>query len=404
MSAAPLAGLRVFDLTHALAGPYCTLLLGDLGADVLKIEGPDGDHSRGWGPPFIDGESSYFLSVNRNKRSVVLDLRAEAARQAAVVLATSCDVLVENLRPGTAAKLGLGYADLRRLHPGLVYCSISGFGQDRPALAGYDQIVQGTAGLMSITGMPDGPPVKLGVPIGDIAAGMFASTAICAALHARHETGQGRYIDVAMQDSVMALLTYQAGRFFATGAAPGREGNQHPTIAPYGTYATADGFLNVAVGSDSQFRAFCTAIGAPGLADEPRFRTNRDRQSARGELNAEVERAMRARTTADWKPVLDAAGVPAGPILDLAEVFADPAVQARGVEVSTEHPSVGTVRMVGTPWQIDGEKFRVGRPPPRLGEHTAQVLSEVAGLTEEQIRAISAPLRSDRGSAEAAGD
>jgi formyl-CoA transferase len=402
MGSAPLAGIRVFDLTHALAGPYCTLLLGDLGADVIKVEGPEGDHARGWGPPFIPtrsddragapgdvgGESSYFLSVNRNKRSVVLDLKSEAGRKAAVVLATSCDVLVENLRPGTAAKLGLGHADLARLHPGLVYCSISGFGQDRPALAGYDQIVQGTAGLMSITGMPDGPPVKLGVPIGDIAAGMFGSTAICAALHARHETGQGSFIDVAMQDSVMALLTYQGARFFATGEAPGREGNQHPTIVPYGTYPTADGFINVAVGSDAQFHDFCAAIGAPGLAEEPRYRTNRDRQKAREALNAEVEAALRARSTADWKRVLDAAGVPAGPILDLEQVFADPGVRARGVEVTAEHPSVGTWRMVGTPWQIDGERFTVGRPPPRLGEHTAEVLAEVAGLSEEQIQEL----------------
>ena len=388
MGNAPLAGIRVFDLTHALAGPYCTMLLGDLGADVIKVEGPEGDHSRGWGPPFLGGESSYFLSVNRNKRSVVLDLKSAAGRKAAILLATSCDVLVENLRPGTAAKLGLGHADLARLHPGLVYCSISGFGQDRPALAGYDQIVQGTAGLMSITGVPDGPPVKLGVPIGDIAAGMFGSTAICAALHARHETGQGRFIDVAMQDSVMALLTYQGARFFATGEAPGREGNQHPTIVPYGTYATADGFINVAVGSDSQFRGFCTAIGAPGLADEPRYRTNRDRQGARAALNSEIEAALRTRTTAEWKGVLDEAGVPAGPILDLEQVFADPGVRARGIEVSTDHPSVGSWRMVGTPWQIDGERFTVGRPPPRLGEHTAEVLAEVAGLSEEQIREL----------------
>src|SRR5437763_8229490 len=184
----PLDGVRVLDLTHALAGPYCTMLLGDLGADVIKIEAPgEGDHSRGWGPPFVNGESSYFLSVNRNKRSVALDLKSEAGRKAAVLLATACDVLVENLRPGTAARLGLGYEDLKRLHPGLVYCAISGFGQDRPSLAGYDQIVQGTAGLMSITGLPDGPPGKLGVPIGDIAAGMFASNAVCAALYARHD-------------------------------------------------------------------------------------------------------------------------------------------------------------------------------------------------------------------------
>jgi formyl-CoA transferase len=389
MGSAPLDGIRVLDLTHALAGPYCTMLLGDLGADVIKIETPgEGDHSRGWGPPFINGESSYFLSVNRNKRSVALDLKSESGLKAAVVLATSCDVLVENLRPGTTARLGLGYEDLKPLHPGLVYCSISGFGQDRPSLAGYDQIVQGTAGLMSITGLPDGPPVKLGVPIGDIAAGMFGANAVCAALYARQHGGEGAFIDVAMQDSVMALLTYQGGRFFATGEAPGREGNQHPTIAPYGTYATADGFLNVAVGSDSQFGKFCAAIGAPALAEDARFLTNQDRQRRRSELNAEIEPALQARPTAEWQEVLEAAGVPAGPILDLAQVFADPGVKARGVEVSVEHPTVGTWRMVGTPWRIDREPFQVRRPPPRLGEHTAEVLSEVAGFSEEQLREL----------------
>jgi len=385
----PLEGIRVFDLTHALAGPYCTMLLGDLGADVIKIEAPgEGDHSRRWGPPFVNGESSYFLSVNRNKRSVALDLKSEAGRKAAVLLATACDVLVENLRPGTAARLGLGYEDLKRLHPGLVYCAISGFGQDRPSLAGYDQIVQGTAGLMSITGLPDGPPIKLGVPIGDIAAGMFGANAICAALYARERKGEGAFIDVAMQDSVMALLTYQGGRYFATGEAPAREGNQHPTIAPYGTYATADGFLNLAVGSDSQFEKFCAAIGEPKLARDARFATNRDRQARRQELNMEVEAALGRRTTAEWQAELERAGVPAGPILDLGQVFADPGVHARGVEVSVEHPDAGTWRMVGTPWRLDGTRFQVRRPPPRLGEHTAEVLAEVAGLSADQLEEL----------------
>ncbi|HEX6350876.1 MAG TPA: CoA transferase [Candidatus Dormibacteraeota bacterium] len=380
----PLEGIRVFDLTHALAGPYCTMLLGDLGADVLKIETPgEGDHSRGWGPPFVNGESSYFLSVNRNKRSVALDLKSEAGRRAAVLLATACDVLVENLRPGTAGRLGLRYEDLKRLHPGLIYCSISGFGQDRPSLAGYDQIVQGTAGLMSITGLPDGPPIKVGVPIGDIAAGMFGANAICAALYARERSGEGTFIDVAMQDSVMALLTFQGARYFATGQPPGREGNQHPTVAPYGTFETADGFINVGVGSDAQFKKLCEAIEAPALAGDPRFLTNRDRQQRRAELNPQIAEALRRRTTTEWQAVLEEAGVPAGPILDLDQVFADPGVQARGVEVSVEHPAAGTWRMVGAPWRLDGARFQVRRPPPRLGEHTAEVLAEISGLSED---------------------
>ena len=374
MPSFPLDGVRVLDLTIALAGPYCTLLLGDLGADVVKVESPEGDQSRGWGPPFVEGESSYFLSVNRNKRSVVLDLKSPEGLAAARRLAAESDVLVENLRPGTAARLGLGPDELRAADPRLIYCSISGFGQDRPSLAGYDQIVQGTSGMMSLTGFADGPPVKLGVPIGDIAAGMFAAHAVLAALYERERTGRGRVIDVAMQDSLMALLTYQGGRYFATGQAPRREGNVHPTIAPYGTFATADGFLNVAVGSDSQFRAFAEALGAPALAGDERFRTNRDRQRNRAELTEEIESRLRERTTAAWKEALDGAGVPAGPILELDEVFADPGVRARGIEVTTRHPKAGEWHMVGTPWRLDGERFTVRRPPPLLGEHTQEVL------------------------------
>jgi crotonobetainyl-CoA:carnitine CoA-transferase CaiB-like acyl-CoA transferase len=383
-----LEGVRVLDLTHALAGPYCTLVLGDLGADVIKVESVEGDQARGWGPPFVNGESSYFLSVNRNKRSVVLDLKSEAGRQAARDLAQRSDVVVENLRPGTAAKLGLGWADLRALNPRLVYCSISGFGQDRPALAGYDQIVQGTAGLMSLTGEPEGPPTKLGVPIGDIAAGMFAAHAILAALLERERTGHGRYIDVAMQDSVLALLTYQAGRYFATGQAPRREGNHHPTIAPYGTFATADGFINIAVGSDGQYAKFAEAIGRPELARDERFRTNRDRQARRAELHAEIDAALRERSAGEWQRVFEEAGIPAGPILDLAQVFADPGVRERGIEVTTEHPAAGRWHMVGAPWKLDGGSFGVRRPPPLLGQHTEEVLREVAGYDEERLRRL----------------
>ncbi len=378
--AAPLDGVRVLDLTAALAGPYCTLLLGDLGADVIKIEPPrGGDQSRSWGPPFVGGESAYFLSVNRNKRSVALDLKSQAGLRAARALAARCDVLVENLRPGTARRLGLGYEVLRSDNPGLVYCSISGFGQDRPSLAGYDQIVQGTAGLMSITGFPDGPPVKVGVPIGDIAAGMFGAHAILASLYERTRTGEGRFIDVAMQDSVMALLTYQAGRYFATGEAPGRQGNNHPTIAPYGTFEAADGYLNVAVGSDSQFRDFARVLGMPELAEDERFRTNRDRQRNRAALHALIEPRLRQRPAAEWKAAFDEAGVPAGPILDLVQVFSDSGVRSRGVEVTVEHPAAGDWRMVGPPWKLAGERFTVRRPPPLLGQHTEEVLKEVLG-------------------------
>ena len=376
----------MFDLTHALAGPYCTMLLGDLGADVLKIETPgEGDHSRSWGPPFINGESSYFLSVNRNKRSVALDLKSEAGLRAARELAGRCDVVVENLRPGTARRLGLGYRELSAANPGLVYCSISGFGQDRPALAGYDQIVQGTSGVMSLTGSAGGPPTKFGVPIGDISSGMFGAHAILAALFERHRTGRGREIDVAMQDSLLALLTYQGGRYFATGEAPQREGNQHPTIAPYGTFQTGDGLLNVAVGSDGQWRSFCQALSDPALATDPRFLTNGDRQRNRSELNRELERLLAARTAVEWQPILEAGGIPAGPILDLEEVFRQPGIESRGMRVHAEHPVAGRVSMVGTPWKLDGGSFQVRLAPPTLGQHTAEVLKEVAGYSDPQL-------------------
>ena len=379
MPGQPLDGVRVLDLTIALAGPYCTMLLGDLGADVVKVEPPEGDQARGWGPPFVGGESSYFLSVNRNKRSVVLDLKTEAGRADARRLAATADVVVENLRPGTMARLGLGPEDVRALNPGAVYCSISGFGQQRANLAGYDQIVQGSGGVMSLTGEPGGPPTKFGVPIGDIASGMFAAHAILAALYerGRSEGGEGRYIDVAMQDSVMALLTYQAARFFATGESPGRQGNHHATIAPYGMFPTADGFVNVAVGSESQWRSFCGACGLEALAQDPRFATNRERQQNRAALHQAVEARLREAGTAHWQSALEAAGVPVGPIRELGEVFADPDVRARGIEVQVDHPAAGDWRMVGTPWQLDGERFQVRRPPPLLGEHTAEVLGEL---------------------------
>jgi crotonobetainyl-CoA:carnitine CoA-transferase CaiB-like acyl-CoA transferase len=377
----PLAGVRVLDLTHALAGPYCTMLLGDLGADVVKLEPPEGDHSRHWGPPFIEGESSYFLSVNRNKRSVVLDLKGDFGRRAAIDLALASDVLVENYKPGTAERLGLGHEELRALKPALIYASISGFGQGHPELAGYDQIAQGTSGLMSLTGQPDAGPTKLGVPAGDITAGMFAAQAVTAALFERERTGKGRYVDVALHDSLLALLTYQAGRFFATGEPPQKDGNFHATIAPYGTFATRHGHMNIGVGSDSHYQRFCEVLEAPELAEDPRFRTNAQRQAARPELNRLVEERLQGRTTAEWLDRLAAAGIPAGPINDLAEAFADPITQERAMLLEVQHPLAGAISVVGAPWKLDGRSSPIRLPPPTLGQHTDEVLSEVLGRT-----------------------
>lgn len=385
----PLAGLRVLDLTHALAGPFCTMLLGDLGADVIKVEPPgDGDQTRRWGPPFVNGESSYFLSVNRNKRSVVLDVKKEAGLQAAIDLAMASDVLVENFRPGTAARLGLGWDVLHERKPALVYASISGFGQGRPTLAGYDQIAQGTSGLMSLTGEPQGQPTKVGVPVGDMVAGMFAAHAILAALVERTHTGTGRYVDVALNDGLLALMTYQAGRYFATGRPPGREGNHHPTVSPYGTFATRDGHINLAVGSDEQYRRFCEALQAPELAGDPRFTNNADRQVARTELAIEIERRLTRRTTGEWLARMEAAGIPAGPILDLATAFSDQVATDRDMRVEVEHPVAGRISQVGAPWKLDGYSSPIRLAPPVLGQHTRDVLGDVLGYSDEQVAAL----------------
>jgi len=355
------------------------MLLGDLGADVVKIESPSGDHSRQWGPPFINGESSYFLSVNRNKRSVVLDLKRPAAQAVAEKLAVISDVVVENFKPGTMARLGLDAEVLQRLKPALVYASISGFGQNQPTLAGYDQIAQGTSGMMSMNATPDGPPAKVGVPIGDISAGMFASQAILAALVERANTGRGRRIDVALNDSLLALFTYQAGRFFATGEIPSLEGNHHATIAPYGTFAVSDGFINVAVASDAQYARFCEAIRAPELSDDPSFATNALRQAARPALARAIEGHLREDTRAHWLERFEQVGIPAGPILHMDEAFASPLATERDMTVEIEHPKSGRITQVGAPWKIDGASSPIRLPPPLLGQHTAEVLRDWLG-------------------------
>jgi formyl-CoA transferase len=372
----PLAGLRVLDFTHALAGPYCTMLLGDLGADVIKVEPPKGDQSRQWGPPFINGESSYFLSVNRNKRSVVLDLKRPAPLRVAEKLAMASDVVVENFKPGTMARLGLDAEKLQGLKAALVYASISGFGQNQPTLTGYDQIAQGTSGMMSMNAMPEGPPTKVGVPIGDITAGMFASQTILAALVERARTGRGRRLDIALNDSLLALFTYQAGRFFATGEIPSLEGNHHATIAPYGTFEVRDGFINVAVASDAQFVRFCEAIRAPELAEDPRFVSNALRQAAKLDLASAIEGHLREDTRAHWLERFEQFGIPAGSILGIDEAFASPYATERDMTAQIEHPKAGLITQVGAPWKIDGASSPIRIAPPVLGQHTAEVLHD----------------------------
>jgi crotonobetainyl-CoA:carnitine CoA-transferase CaiB-like acyl-CoA transferase len=381
----PLAGIRVLDFTHALAGPYCTMLLGDLGADVIKVEPPNGDHSRQWGPPFLNGESTYFLSVNRNKRSVVLDLKRPAALRVAEKLAMASDVVVENFKPGTMTRLGLDAEKLQGLKAGLVYASISGFGQNQPTLAGYDQIAQGTSGMMSMNAMPEGPPTKVGVPIGDITAGMFASQTILAALVGRASTGKGRRIDIALNDSLLALFTYQAGRYFATGEIPSQEGNYHATIAPYGTFAVRDGFINVAAATDAQYMRFCEAIRASELAEDPRFASNALRQAAKLELARAIEGHLSEDTRAHWLERFEQFGIPAGPILGIDEAFASPLATERDMTVEIQHPKSGLITQVGAPWKLDGASSPIRVPPPLLGQHTAEVLREWLGSDAREI-------------------
>ena len=386
----PLDGLTVLDFSRVLAGPYCTMQLGDLGARVIKIEQPGrGDDTRAWGPPFVSGESAYFLSVNRNKESVALDLKHAAVRPVLDTLLARADVVVENFRPGTMARLGLGYDAVAARHPRLVYCSISGFGQSGPRRAepGYDAMMQAEAGLMSITGAGDGPPFRVGVAVGDIATGMFAVQGILAALFARERTGRGQHVDIAMLDSVTALLSYQASSAFATGDTPVRMGNRHPSIAPYDTFTTADGEFVLSVGNDDQFRRLAGVLQRPALADDPRFRTNAGRVTHGDALRHELSALFSAWRRADLVEALKAAGVPSAAVRTITEALADPQLAAREMIVPLEHLAAGTVRVLGTPLKLSATPASVRTAPPALGQHTESVLAE-AGLSAEEIRKL----------------
>lgn len=390
---APLDGVTILDLTRVLSGPYCTMLLADQGARVVKIEQPGtGDETRGWGPPFLDGESAYFLSINRNKESVTLDFKQPRGRALLDRLIERSDVLVENFRPGTLERLGLGYQALAARHPRLVYCSISGFGHTGPrsAEAGYDAVIQAEGGLMSITGAADGPPYRLGVAIADIASGMFAAHGITLALLARARSGHGQKVDLAMLDSVAALLTYQAAIYFATGSAPARMGNRHPTIVPYETFAASDGDFVLAVGNDEQWRRFCAAAGLDALAADGRFATNRGRVTHYAELKPSLADRLRADTRERWIARLKAAGVPCGSVRDLHEVFNDPQLAARGMVARVDHPEIGALRLLGIPIKLSGATPAPPAPPPLLGQHTARVLQQDLGLDRDEIDTLRA--------------
>ena len=386
----PLDGLTVLDFSRVLAGPYCTMQLGDLGARVIKIEQPGrGDDTRAWGPPFVAGESAYFLSVNRNKESVALDLKHPAARRAIDTLLGRADVLVENFRPGTMERLGIGYEAVAAKHPRLVYCSISGFGQTGPRRAepGYDAMIQAEGGLMSITGAASGPPFRVGVAIGDIATGMFAVQGILAALLARARTGAGQRVDVAMLDAVTALLSYQASSAFATGVTPVRMGNRHPSIAPYDTFAAADGEFVLSVGNDDQFRRLAAVLGRDSLAEDLRYRTNADRVANAAALRADLSMVLAEWRRADVLVALKEAGVPAGAVRTITEALADPQLAARDMVIPLEHVSAGVIQVLGTPLKLSGTPPAIRLPPPALGQHTDAILGD-AGLTPADIVAL----------------
>lgn len=383
----PLAGIRILDFTRVLAGPLCTMLLGDLGADVIKVESPAGDETRQWGPPYlgdpVDGLSAYYLSVNRSKRSIILNLKAPRDRETARRLAATSAVVVENFRPGGMASFGLGYDDLHALNPALVYASITGFGQtgpyrDRP---GYDHAIQAMSGLMSITGAAEGEPHKVGVAIVDVVTGLFAQASILAALRHAERTGEGQHLDVSLLDSALAALVNVAGNTLATGHAPQRYGNAHPNIVPYQVFRAADGDFVLAVGNDGQFAALCSVIGHPEWAADARFATNPARLAHRGALVDALTEVFSGRRVAEWVEAILRGGIPCAPIHSLLQILSDPHVAARGL-VQQMPVSTGELwRFVGNPVGFSATPPQVHRPPPLLGEHTAEVLRAL-GLPE----------------------
>jgi crotonobetainyl-CoA:carnitine CoA-transferase CaiB-like acyl-CoA transferase len=387
VSNGPLAGLTVLDLTRVLSGPYCTMLLADMGARVIKIEQPGrGDETRAWGPPFVAGESAYFLSINRNKESVTLDFKQPGGRKALERLLERADVLVENFRPGTLDRLGLGYAALAAKHPRLVYCSISGFGQTGPRRnqAGYDAVMQAEGGLMSVTGAADGPAYRVGVAIADLVAGLLAAQGIVLALYSRDRTGRGQQVDVGMLDGVVSLLTYHASMHLTTATTSQRVGNRHATIAPYDTFSATDGELFLAVGNDDQFRRFCEATGQQALLRDERFATNPSRVVHHRELREQLAPILQQQSRAYWNEVLTRAGVPCGSVRDVPDALSDPQLMARHMIEAVEHAAAGTIKVLGVPIKLSETPGSVRTAPPTLGQHTAQVLAEI-GMTIDEI-------------------
>lgn len=387
-----LDGLVVVDLTRVLAGPLATMLLGDMGAEIIKVERPgSGDDTRGWGPPFIASESAYFLGVNRNKRSLTLDLSGEEGREILRELIAKADVVVDNFKIGTLGRWGLDDAWFAAKAPQVIRCTISGYGSTGPkaGMPGYDFILQAETGLMSITGEPDGDSMKLGVAIVDICTGLLATISVLTALNARQTTGRGQRAEVTLHDTGLLMLANVAANYLASAQTPRRYGNGHPNIVPYRTFRASDGEIALAVGNDLQFARLATLLGRPEWADDARFARNRDRVENRDEIDRLVQGEIAIRTRAQWIEALDGAGIPAGPINDVAEALSSDQTSTRGMVVETGHPLIGVIRTLGLPIVLDDTPASIDRHPPGLGEHSAEILAEMLGLNREEIAGLS---------------
>lgn len=385
--AGALRGITVLDLTRVLAGPYCTMILGDLGAEVIKVEGIDAtDDTRAWGPPFAGSESAYYLCANRNKRAITLNLKSPKGKEVLKQLVAEADVVVQNFKTGTLDKMGLGYEVLKEWNPQVILASITGFGQTGPYKdePGYDYIIQAMTGLMSITGDRQSGPLKVGVAIADVLTGLYTAIGILAALHERNYSGCGQQIDISLFDSQISSLVNVASNYLISGSVPERLGNQHPNIVPYQVFSTSDGEMVVAVGNDRQFEKFASILELPGLAEDERYRTNSSRLQHKDELLDIICRVMKTRPTHEWRERLQQAGIPNGPINDLGAVFSDPQVKARDMVIEMAHPAAGSVKLVGSPLKLSRTPVEMRRHPPLYGEHTEQVLTRL-GYTAEEL-------------------
>jgi len=388
---APLEGVRVLDLSRILAGPFATMVLADLGAEVIKVEAPGrGDDTRFWGPPFVEGETTYYMSVNRSKLGVSLDFKHPKGRELLFRLIDRADILIENFRSGTLDRLGLGYDDLAPLRPRLIYCSITGYGHTGPrgSEPGFDVVIQGESGLMSVTGSPDGPPYKVGASICDIMAGMYAVQGILAALYQRDRTGQGQKIDLSLLDSIVSALNYQTAMYLITGRTPQRMGNRHPNIAPYETFEASDGYFIVAVANNPHWHLFCQVLGLEELEVEPRYRTVPDRVRNYEPLRELLVSRFRQQPVSHWLEVFRDVGLPCGEVRSVAQALEEPQLRARGMILDMEHPKAGRIRVAGCPLKLSGSRPADPAPPPTLGQHNREVFCGILGLSQEEFEAL----------------